>query len=401
MNRSSFDRPRSGTGNATVWVLSGLVIVLLGVIVFLWMRDSSPAKAGTEADDMNKETPDVPPNAKIPRDALPEGSKTAPPQAVGKPERIKEALQVGKTYRSVQKMCLEARGEDRDWGAKEIIKVGLVAECISSRTIESNDGHKVVEMRHIECHRAVKLLTGAGEFSLEPGPPDEPLLGALDKIRKGAWVRIEPVKPITEKIAPGNAALGDDKTTKLFAIVNRLSGKKVRLTSIDGKGIVGIEPIECTLNAWERDFFFSKDAMVLTRFLIDPEIKPGSTWTLDGELFSELLDLIDPDPHPRISGQVVVIREADSSENDKRYANLTVKAAESALRLRETAEKAEFFGLFRPSGRMVYSLSDHHFTTIRLDGSLRIEAVPRNSPLKKATFVEEPKLKVSYACRLQ
>src|SRR5204863_3618224 len=113
--------------------------------------------------------------------------------------------------------------------------------------------------------------------------------------------------------APSAVGKLTEGNTKIKGLVNRLSGKKVRLTSRDGKGTIGVEAIEGGLNAWERDFFFSKDVTLFSRFLIAlNEIRVGESWTFDGNMFSELLELMDPKPTPRVGGKVVVQREADT-----------------------------------------------------------------------------------------
>ena len=95
-------------------------------------------------------------------------------------------LQVGKTYRVVVKARLKARVEDKAWGARKIVNLAYAAEMAADRTIESNDGRKVVERRHYVTARNVKVLCDLEDITIDLGPPGVLMLGGLESIQPGS-----------------------------------------------------------------------------------------------------------------------------------------------------------------------------------------------------------------------
>ena len=104
----------------------------------------------------------------------------APNNPVGNPDRIKESLRTGKTYQAVLKAGFEARVEDKDWGVRQVITLVYEGEMLVNRTIESNDGRRIVELRHFVKCRTVKVLCNVESLSIELGPPGMLGLGALE-----------------------------------------------------------------------------------------------------------------------------------------------------------------------------------------------------------------------------
>jgi hypothetical protein len=405
------DQARAASGNTAVWILAGVSAVLLGVVIFLLTRgkEDSPRPDGPRSSQ-NDEVVVVSEGKTIKREELPKESPAVhepkdnpPPKKIDKPERVKETLEVGKTYRVIQRICFESRGQDPDWGPNDQIQVGYVIETLYNRTIESNDGRKIVEVRHVEWHRGIKVLSGGGKIGIERGPENEVVLGLLESIPKDKWgkfVSCTPIESFLAKVAPSAVGKLTESNTKIKGLVNRLSGKKVRLTSRDGKGTIGVEAIEGGLNAWERDFFFSKDVTLFSRFLIAlSEIRVGEEWTFDGNMFSELLELMDHRPMPRVGGKVVVQREKDTKKGGKEFANISIKAGDdSELNIREGDSRADVSARYHPRGTMKFSLTENHVTTALLDGKIRIAAVPKDGPLRNTTLIEEPILMISYSC---
>ena len=48
--------------------------------------------------------------------------------------------------------------EDKTWWRKDVINLAYVVDMQVDRTIESNDGTRVVELRHFVASRVVELL---------------------------------------------------------------------------------------------------------------------------------------------------------------------------------------------------------------------------------------------------
>ena len=102
------------------------------------------------------------------------------PEKIGKTDRIKEVAQAGKTYEIVLKGGVEARVEDKDWGVKQVVNLGFMFEAVVERTIESNDGNKIVELRCFESVKMAKTLCEVEAVTIELGKPGVAVLAGLD-----------------------------------------------------------------------------------------------------------------------------------------------------------------------------------------------------------------------------
>ena len=105
-----------------------------------------------------------------------------PPKPIGDRDRIKEVLQAGKTYRVVAKAEFKLRVEDKDWGIKQITNLAYVMEMQVSRKIESNDGHRIVEVRTFDDLRNAKVLFQVEGVTIKMRPAGTLILGAIDSV---------------------------------------------------------------------------------------------------------------------------------------------------------------------------------------------------------------------------
>src|SRR5438552_298229 len=101
------------------------------------------------------------------------------------------------------------------------------------------------------------------------------------------------------------------------------------------------------------------------------------------------MELIDPAPRQRVSGQIDVTRSEDVRSGDRRLAVLTINPGKSELRMTETDDRGQVFGTVRPKGEIRYVLGENYIQSAVMDSEVRVEAMPKDSPLTKATFVEE------------
>ena len=150
MRRNSLVRNfRNGSSNTVTTVLLGGILVCLMVLIVVLLKSRDVAEMET----------DRPP---------------APQQkAVNDPNWIKETLQVGRTYQSVLKVGFTARVEDEDWGIQQLVTLAYLGEAVINRTIEANDGKRVVELRHFEACRSMKVLTSVDEARIDLGAPGQ------------------------------------------------------------------------------------------------------------------------------------------------------------------------------------------------------------------------------------
>lgn len=316
------------------------------------------------------------------------------PKPVGNPDRIKEVLQPGKVYRVVLKVGLDSKVVDRDWGIEAVVNVAYAAEMELNRTIESNDGGKIVELRKFEAARNAKLLSKVESLRVDLGLPGTLILGALSTWAPETLAVVSTVQPVAELIlkAGFQQHLNDDNA-KAFAYVDGLKGKSVRITYIDGIGVSEITPLGCTLTEDERDFIFTTAILSDCYLLPDVKIEPGKTWKVDGAQFA---GMIDPSLHASPKGEITVEREGDVTENNKQYAKLRVKSGSLLLDTSDSSTRR--MGTFLPKGTLRYSITDGFVTQADLTGEMSIERVSKDHILFETSFRSRPTLHVSYWC---
>jgi hypothetical protein len=365
-----------------------MALVVLIVIVLAWRRVPEEEKKRKE-----------PLPAIADRQTVPRSELSAPPRSpkpIDDPNRIKETLQAGKTYEVVIKGGFDARVEDQNWGIKEVVSMAYYAEMAIDRNIESNDGRKVVELRHFVAARNTKLLCNVEDVTIELGAPGKLLLTAIGYVKPEAVAVMVMVKPIALAILrTGRQEAAQSELTKAFAYVDGLSGKKVRITYVDGLGVESIEPVGCTLSAQERDFIFTT-AVLSDCYIWDLKKAPGERWKVDG---AQLSGFIDPSLRGATEGEIGFIRDADGEENGRPYARLRIE--HGTLSINTSDASMQRVGSFTPQGVLNYSLTDKIVETANLTGQLDIEEVSKNHILFVTRFRTHPTLKVQYSCKLR
>lgn len=326
------------------------------------------------------------------------GEKTSqPPSPIENSDRIREALHAGKTYRAVVKAACDARVEDKSYAINKVITLVYAFDMALTRKIESNDGMRVVELRHIETCRSTKFLCDVESVSVDLGPPGDLLLEALEYIQPGTTVAVANVKPLVESILKlGTQVLAKDQAAKAFGQLDSLTGKKVRITYVDGVGVESVDPVECTLTASEHDFL--KRTAVLSDCYLLPDMKstPGQSWNVDGSQFAGFLD---PSIRAVPEGQITVQRGDDQQLNGKRIATLTV--TKGILELDASSQSSNRVGSFTPRGKLHFNIADGYISAAELAGHLVLESVSKDHLLFEARFHTQPRLQVSYSCQMK
>jgi len=277
---------RGGTSPAVLLLLAGILValvVLIGVLVTQRGKGGpgpgSPGRADTGA------TPVVADGQQVRRSELPAPPKS--PEPIADPDRIRETLRAGETYQVVIKAGLDARATDRAWWRKEVIHVAYLAEMALDRTIEANDGKRVVELRRFVAARNVKLLCTVEDAAIDLGAPGALLLGALAYLRPDAGAAVVAAKPIADAILRiGAQEAARDQATRAVAHVDSLAGKAVRITYVDRVGVEVIEPVGCVLTAQERDFV-AGTAVLSDCYLWGLKKAVGQRWAVDGSGFHD------------------------------------------------------------------------------------------------------------------
>ena len=377
-------------------VLYSIITALILVIVYILFPKNPPGTIVGEADDKQ---PAAQSGQIVEKKEVPQTSPPPPP--LGDEEMVKGGARVGETYCIRQKLGFAVRGRDRDWHNSDIIKIGVVIERVFTRKIESNDGKKVVELRTFEAERAVKILANTADFHVDPGQPKLAVLDHLNTIVTIGKLEtlLNPGVIINSVVKPNPTSIIKDPETKVFAVKGILTKKRCRITTVDGLGVVSVEPVGCTLTARERDLLFNKDPLANTRILKTfGAIKPDSSLALPGSLFSEILEAIDTDVPPRVKGQAVIHRE--STPDSVKGSLLKVHSHESELILTSVLDNGTELVTFRPNGMFLIDNQNQLLREAVLEGPVRIEQIPRKDLLKGSTFVEEPSFKITYDCEI-
>jgi hypothetical protein len=319
---------------------------------------------------------------------------------VNDPDRIKETLKQGRTYRGVLKVGFSARAEDKDWGVRQAISLVYLAEAVVNRKIEVNDGKRVVELRQFEACRNVKMLADVEDLQIDLGLPGQIMLGVITAVtpRFGAVIELAmpTVKPIAEAVLKtASAAALQENAAKASAFVDTLSGKKVRIVYVDGLGVESVVPVDCELSEQERNFLLAT-AVVSDCHLMDLKIKPGGRWTVDAR---ELAGFIDPTLRSIPTGEIGIQREPDIEENGINVAVLRV--IDGVVTLEESDSSAQTAGRFVPTGTLRYNLADNYIQSGNLQGTFNVERVSTNHILFKASFRAQPIMQVNYSCGLK
>jgi hypothetical protein len=319
------------------------------------------------------------------------------PEPIKKPDQIRDTLHDGKTYRAVIKAGFDARVEDKDYAVSKIITLAYAFDMALTRKIESNDGMRVVELRHIETCRSAKFLCDVENVSIDLGPQGTLLLGALEYAPPGTKVFVASVKPLAESMLKlGTQVMATDKAAKAFGQIESLSGKKVRITYVDGVGVESLEPVDCTLTGSERDFLFRTAVLSDCYLLPDVKSTPGQSWEVDGSQFSGFLD---PSVRGVPDGRITIRRGDDQQLDGKRIA--TLRVAMGVLELNASDQSSNRVGSFTPRGKLLFNITDGYISAAELAGDLFLETVSKNHLLFEARFHTQPHLQVSYSCQME
>jgi hypothetical protein len=364
------------TSPVIVTLLSLILLSLVGLIVVVLNGRNPPSGSRETAGDRPKIRP------------------------VNDPDRIKETLKQGRTYRGILKVGFSARAEDEDWGQRRVTSLVYAGETVINRTIEANNGKRLVELRYFEVCRNVKILADVEDLQIDLGAPGSILLGAVTAIRPEVGVAVGVAAKFAKPIAEGvlktaSAAALQEHANKTYAFVDKLSGKKVRITYVDGVGVESVVPVDCELSEQERNFLLAT-AVVSDCHLMDLKIKPGGHWTVDA---LELAGFIDPTLRSIPTGEIGIQREPDIELNGINVAVLRV--IDGVVTLEESDSSTQTVGRFVPKGTLRYNLADNYIQYGNLQGTFNVEQVSTNHILFKASFRAQPIMQVHYSCQLK
>ncbi len=371
---------------------AGVVLALVGMIVgLLWSQTLDPG--GEFAVDGRPALARGQVARRTDVDGLP-----ACPRPIDDPDRVKKMLPIGSTYEGLLKGGFVTFARDQDFGGAERVHLAFAFEVLARRTIESNDGRRIVEILAFEKVLAAKLLSEADDLTLDLGPPGVSVFQTLDHLRPDAGTTMVPARPVAEAIlaTPAEAAAGD-AASRAFLQVGSLSGKCLRITYVDGIGVESIEPIGCQLTATDGAYLFRTAVLRDAYLLPNEKARPGRTWKVDG---SQLVGCFIPSINGLPQGELVVERLPDYQHNGRQYADLRVRGDELWMGLLYSERRCPVSSV---EGAFRYDLGDGRIETANLRGEFQNWSVwvdlPEEHLLFQVVFWPPPTLTVSYACQ--
>jgi hypothetical protein len=328
-------------------------------------------------------------------------SAPKPPPTVGSPDRIRDVLQKGKTYEVTTALELVSPVRDKEWGLQKSVNLAYRAETRMLRTIEENDGSRVVELREILDAQAVKVVSQV-EVRFVFTEPGSILLGGivglLDLTGAGGAatsLAASTIEYICEGYQAGIKQVVNEENTRVRAIANSLRGKKVRMTFIDGQGVVKVEPVDCQLTAEERDFLMASAVVSDAHLLPNVHSKPGDRWEVDGSAFS---DFLPPSWHGVPRGSITIERQEDFEEGGNKYALL--HCARGTLLVDATDQSRTRLARLTPRGKLKYNITKGHVESAELTALGSIEEASRDHLLFETRFEAQPEVQITYACTI-
>ena len=320
-----------------------------------------------------------------------------PPPMVGKPDRIRDVLQEGKTYEVITTADLTGPVRDKEWGFETTVNLAYRAELRMWRTIEKNDGHQIVERREIKECRMVKG-TSTAEVKFIYTEPGVLLFGGIDYLLTGGQATAVAVSVIEPVCAVAGATMQgylNDNNTKIAAKLDSLSGKTVRITFEDGRGVTTLEPAGCSLTEEERDFLFGSAVLTDAFILPDESSHPGQVWQVDGSAF---VDFLPPSWRGVPEGAISIRRERDFEERGNKYALL--KCYAGTIQINATDNSRARLATLTPRGELKYNITDGHIESGELNAEGTMEEASRDHLLFETRFETNPTVRLTYSCAI-
>jgi hypothetical protein len=330
-----------------------------------------------------------------------QGVELAQPAAPVDTNRIAMTYKQGSAYRTRIKTGIESRGSYTDWGITTDMNIKFLGEFEFLRNIERNDGNQLVVILEFTKLESIELYTQVDSISLDLGNVAHTVLdlaGAAFDIPPGASrIATDQLnKIISSKLVRNELSKAiRDNTAQLFTWIDSLSGKKCRVVFENGKGVVSIQPIGCTLSQDEYAFVMDMAMLSDIFFMPDEECKEGDTWEIRGEDF---LPIIDPSMRASLTGMVTVRRGKDVGVPQEPSA--VIRLERGVLELRNRDDKTELAARWAPRGELEYSFGQQIVTSGRLVGDLSIVSRSIDHVIFEMNNTITPEYEITYHCEI-
>ena len=379
-----------------VHLFLGAIVILLVIIVVrsFFPRDPDGGGSGTKPATADQSNP-MPP-------LLAESRPTKVDTTL-----LQQTYKVGKSYHATVTVSLTSRGTSKDWGIALANNFAYVGEVVMDRTIESNDGTKIVMTQTFPEATTLTAVTQVEGIRIELPPAGMCMLEGLGHAStvvthvplQFGWsaVTVASTNAVLENPMAKSliAAASRDPKAQAFRFIDSIEGKQMKVEFINGRGVTDIKPLGVGLTPREVDFVrlmnCSSDATILPQ-----NSKPGDSWTIRA---ADLMTLLDPSTNAVPSGTVTAQRLADQTVGGRTVARIEI--IKGVLDMVDTTKKNVTKATWAPRGILLFDTKDSIITSAELDGELIIQNHSADHIIFEASWSQQPKYKVVYHCELR
>jgi hypothetical protein len=325
------------------------------------------------------------------------GVKAREPEKAIDRERMVQSYPAGRQFKIVVKGTMKSQASAKDWGIETAMNLNYAAEAEIIRTIEQNDGNRLVETREFRACRNLGVFGEVEDVRIVPGRLGDLILEALDtyNVTPGVLSSLSGVslQPLLNKI-PGFQDFMDNKA-KAFIQVHTLQGKKVRIVYENGKGVRSLDSVGCVLTGEDQAFLLQTAALSDVYLLPNLKCKPGEVWKVQGQ---DLLPIFDASLGAVMTGELAARRGEDRGDADD--AQATISLDDGVLDLHKEDERSVTVARWAPRGDLIYSFKDQMVSQAKMTGALSMETRSTDHILFEAKQTVRPEYVVTYSCEL-
>lgn len=321
--------------------------------------------------------------------------------------RLEATYQPGKTYASLMKAAVNSKGSYKDWGVMTNMNFNYIAEFQFSRYIVANDGSRMSYDVQVDRAVSLSIFTQVESVKVELGAWFQTALNLggmyLGLPRGSSTVAQQSLEGILNSNISREyiEQVSKDDLAKTYAYVESLQGKKARIEVENGKGVISITPIDCSLDSDEQLLLDSMSNYSDVLLMKSLDCKPGDTWVVNGH---ELMPLIDPSLKAHIGGSVTIRRGENLGSEESPKALLSIAGGVMTLKERHyqgETNKIKQMGSWAPKGDLIFDFDPKIVTEASLTGAIQLEEKSTDHILFQMKNVVRPSYEVQYSAWME
>lgn len=391
-------RGRAGLAHQATTTLQGIVLLVGVALIVVLLRSQSAARA------RHPEPVDRVDRTRLPmllagqvatREDLRWTDKVAEESA--DPQQVESALPAGRTHEIHVKGALTAALKKNGYGAPRQTNLAFAFEMVTERTIQRNDGRRIVAVLRFGRVRMVKLLSDVDDLEIDLGAPGEPILDELDHLAPETGIAVVDVAPVAYGLLGERArSVAESPASRAYLETDSLSGKTVRITYRTDVGVETVEPMGCVLNNWQVQFLFRTPLLSDHSLLPPEESTPGAPWRVNAH---QLAGYLEPSMRCEPKGEVVVQRVAEYHRDGRQYSTFQVQG--DTMYVVSRVYGGPFVSRLQPTGTVQFDLSEGHVAAAQWSWRIDEASFSGRRLLFESEFEGRPMLEVRYCCKLR